>query len=135
MKSDLPRYVETQPGDAPDAYFHDGARITPISRIIEATETSPSCGFRPFPAALAAIDEIAAAVAKVENGLPRFLPNIEAPAVPEALRDAREFSARLEAWRLACGRRDVSIEAAAARHEALLAFYRRDRARRQSYGG
>ena len=35
MKPDLPFFAETRPGELPDAYFVDGARLTPLSRITD----------------------------------------------------------------------------------------------------
>jgi hypothetical protein len=48
MKLDLPRYVETRPGETPDAYFLDGARAVPISRVAaSASEPAPFARISP----------------------------------------------------------------------------------------
>ena len=87
MKFDLPRYVETPPGDAPDAYFIAGASVTPISRI-QAMEVTPrSDRSRPFPPVLAALDNAIAAVASIGAQVEK----IERIAVAVAEVDIRSF--------------------------------------------
>ena len=102
MMFDLPRYAETRAGEMPDGYFLDGARITPISRIVEAEEALPPAVRRLISAAvdqtIAAVSAVEAQVAAVENGIAHGQPDLASPLVPDALRVARENSASLAAW-------------------------------------
>ena len=87
MKPGLPRYLETRPGEVPDGYFLDGARITPITRIVEAEEALPPAIRRLIPAAvdqtIAAESAVEALMAAVENGISRVLPEIALRIVPD----------------------------------------------------
>ena len=41
MNAALPRYVETRPGEAPDAYVLEGSRVVPLSRMEGSVGTLP----------------------------------------------------------------------------------------------
>jgi len=135
----LPRYAETRRGELPDAYFVDGARLTPISRIVDSAEAQApealavldraAAVVSQIPDGLAALDRAVAAVAAVENGLPRQ-PN--RPAVePDVLRGAREASAALAKWRLDGGHHVACIESAEARRSPALATFSRGQDERE----